>query len=159
VHGINYEPAEKPKSDIYRDLLPSLNSGRAELLDLPRLSAQLCGLERRTARGGRDSLDHGPGAHDDIANAVAGVLVRTVGDGLEVWRRLGAEAGHDAARLAAATAGRGELRGAKASWQIAAELTARAVSTPRGGQWHPQTVIRVLDRIGAITPDFSNCTC
>jgi hypothetical protein len=32
-------------------------------------------LERRTARGGRDSIDHGPGAHDDIANAVAGAIV------------------------------------------------------------------------------------
>jgi DNA invertase Pin-like site-specific DNA recombinase len=37
--------------------------------------------------------------------------------------------------------------------QIAAALTARGVSTPRGGQWHPQTVIRVLERIGATTPD------
>jgi hypothetical protein len=31
------------------------------------------GLERRTARGGRDSIDHAPGAHDDLANAVAGL--------------------------------------------------------------------------------------
>jgi hypothetical protein len=29
THGIEYVPAEKPKSDIYRDLLPILNSGRA----------------------------------------------------------------------------------------------------------------------------------
>ena len=36
---------------------------------------QLTSLERRTARGGRDSIDHAPGAHDDIANAVAGALV------------------------------------------------------------------------------------
>jgi hypothetical protein len=91
THGIEYVPAEKPKSDIYRDLLPILNAHRAELLDAPRLVAQLCGLERRTARGGRDSIDHGPGGHDDVANAVAGVLVRTVGEhaGMEVWRRLG----------------------------------------------------------------------
>jgi hypothetical protein len=91
AHGVEYLPAERPKSDIYRDLLPILNAHRAELLDAPRLVAQLCGLERRTARGGRDSIDHGPGGHDDVANAVAGVLVRTVGDfaGMEVWRRLG----------------------------------------------------------------------
>jgi hypothetical protein len=74
-HGITYELSEKPKSDIYRDLLPQLNSGKVELLDLPRLTGQLCGLERRTARGGRDSIDHAPGAHDDIANAVAGALL------------------------------------------------------------------------------------
>ena len=74
VHGIEYAIAAKPKSDLYRDLLPLLNSGRVELLDHKRLVAQLCGLERRTARGGRDSIDHPPGAHDDIANAVAGVI-------------------------------------------------------------------------------------
>jgi hypothetical protein len=28
---------------------------------------------RRVSRAGRDSIDHAPGAHDDIANAVAGV--------------------------------------------------------------------------------------
>jgi hypothetical protein len=37
------------------------------------LLVQLVGLERRTARGGRDSIDHAPGAHDDLANAVAGL--------------------------------------------------------------------------------------
>jgi hypothetical protein len=43
------------------------------LLDDKRLQAQLIGLERRTSRAGKDSIDHGPGGHDDIANAVAGV--------------------------------------------------------------------------------------
>jgi hypothetical protein len=74
-HGIDYQPAEKSKSELYRDLLPMLNSGRTELIDNTRLANQLCSLERRTARGGRDSIDHPPGAHDDLANAVAGVLV------------------------------------------------------------------------------------
>lgn len=73
-HGINYEPAAKPKSDLYRDLLPTINSRRVELLDDPRLVAQIVGLERRTARGGRDSIDHAPGAHDDLANATAGLV-------------------------------------------------------------------------------------
>jgi len=55
-----------------------------ELLDTPRLHAQLLGLERRTACGGRDSIDHAPGAHDDVANAVAGALAgrtRVAGSG------------------------------------------------------------------------------
>jgi hypothetical protein len=78
VHGVEYMIADKPKSDIYRDLLPTLNSGRVELLDHSRLIGQLCGLERRTARGGRDSIDHPPGAHDDVANAVAGAIVTAV---------------------------------------------------------------------------------
>ena len=75
-HGINYELAEKPKSDLYRDLLPLINSGGVDLLDNDRLVNQLVGLERRTARGGRDSIDHAPGAHDDLANAAAGAIVR-----------------------------------------------------------------------------------
>jgi hypothetical protein len=75
AYGITYEVAEQSKSDLYRDLLPILNSGRAELLDVPRLVSQLCGLERRTARGGRDSIDHAPGAHDDLSNSVAGAIV------------------------------------------------------------------------------------
>lgn len=75
VHGIAYELSEQPKSDIYRDTLPLLNSGRVELLDNQRVIIQFCGLERRTARGGKDSIDHAPGAHDDVANSVAGALL------------------------------------------------------------------------------------
>ena len=56
-----------------------LNSGRLELLEHSRLVAQLCGLERRTSRLGKDSIDHPPGAHDDIANSVAGVTWAAVG--------------------------------------------------------------------------------
>ena len=71
--GIVYESSAAPKSDLYRDLLPMLNSGQITLPKSDRLVAQLTGLERRTARSGRDSIDHFPGAHDDIANSVAGV--------------------------------------------------------------------------------------
>ena len=77
-HGISFDTAEHPKSDLYRELLPLLNSGRVELLDNPRLLNQLCSLERRTSRGGRDSIDHPPNAHDDLINAAAGALVRAV---------------------------------------------------------------------------------
>jgi hypothetical protein len=73
-HGVTYRVSEKPKSDLYRDSLPALNSGSVALLDHPRLIVQLAGLERRTSRGGRDSIDHGPHGHDDLANAVCGVL-------------------------------------------------------------------------------------
>jgi DNA invertase Pin-like site-specific DNA recombinase len=31
--------------------------------------------------------------------------------------------------------------------EIAAELTARGITTPRGGRWHPQTVIRAMQRV------------
>ena len=71
--GIAYQCSEKPKSDLFRDMLPLLNSGRIVLPKSDRLVNQLCGLERRTARSGKDSIDHGPGGHDDLANSVAGV--------------------------------------------------------------------------------------
>jgi len=72
--GIQYLPSAAPKSALYRDMLPALNSGQVELLDHPKLINQVCNLERRTARGGRDSIDHPPQQHDDLANAAAGVI-------------------------------------------------------------------------------------
>ena len=44
---------------------------------------QLLTLERKTARGGRDSIDHpqGPSFHDDLINSVAGSLVISSGVG------------------------------------------------------------------------------
>ena len=48
AHGITYEPAQQTKSDLYRDLLPLLNSGRVELLDNPRMFTQLAGSRART---------------------------------------------------------------------------------------------------------------
>ena len=79
-HGITYDVSTRNKSQIYGEFLPALNGQRVRLLDLPRLIGQLCSLERRTARGGRDSIDHAPGAHDDVANAVCGVLVNLIAD-------------------------------------------------------------------------------
>jgi len=54
---------------------PRLCSGEIELLDDERLVSQIASLERRTRSGGRDIIDHPPGGHDDLANAVAGVAV------------------------------------------------------------------------------------
>jgi hypothetical protein len=72
-HGIDYQPSPKPKSDLYLEMLPRINSGQVDLLDHGKLAAQLLSLERRTARGGKDSIDHpqGAGHHDDVSNAVA----------------------------------------------------------------------------------------
>ena len=72
-YGIEYVAAGKPKSDLYLELLPRVNSGEVDLLDHPKLAAQLVSLERRTARGGKDSIDHPKNAHDDVANAIAGL--------------------------------------------------------------------------------------
>jgi hypothetical protein len=73
--GVNYEPSTRTKSDIYVEMLPAMNSGKVLLVDHARLVSQLVGLERRTSRAGKDSIDHAPAAHDDLANAAAGALV------------------------------------------------------------------------------------
>lgn len=72
---MNYEPSEKTKSDIYKELLAPINSGAVALLEHEKMVRQFMSLERRTSRGGKNSIDHPPGAHDDVANAVAGALV------------------------------------------------------------------------------------
>ena len=73
AHGIRYEPSTKTKTDLYRDLLPLLNSGRVGIPDHPVLICQLVGLERRTIRGGGETIDR-PRGHDDVSNAAAGAL-------------------------------------------------------------------------------------
>jgi len=56
-------------------MLPLLNSEQVELPSNKLLFREFQGLERRTSRGGKDSIDHTPGGHDDLANAVAGAAV------------------------------------------------------------------------------------
>jgi hypothetical protein len=73
--GITYEASSRTKSEIYLEALPLLNGGRLDLLDNQRLVSQICGLERRVTRGGRESVDHAPLAHDDMANAALGAAV------------------------------------------------------------------------------------
>jgi hypothetical protein len=74
-HGITYETSEWDRSKIYMELQPLLNAGRVSLLDQPELLKELRGLERRRGHAGKDRIDHGAGARDDIANAVSGVIV------------------------------------------------------------------------------------
>jgi hypothetical protein len=75
VHGITYEPSAKVKNVIYQEFLALLNSRKIELLDNQRLAAQLVGLERRNGPSGQFTITHADGAHDDLANAVAGALI------------------------------------------------------------------------------------
>ena len=74
-HGVNYETSEKSKSELYGELVASINSTSLGLLDSPKLTSQLIGLERKTRSGGKDAIDHAPGGHDDVANAAAGALL------------------------------------------------------------------------------------
>jgi hypothetical protein len=71
--SIRYQHCEQNKSQLYIEMLPRINARTIRLLDHPRTINQICNLERRTARGGRDSIDHPPNANDDCANAIAGL--------------------------------------------------------------------------------------
>ena len=71
-HGIAYDLAKQTKSELFRDLLPLLTSGRIVLPRNDRLQGQIVGLERRTSAVGRDTISHPDHGHDDVANAVAG---------------------------------------------------------------------------------------
>src|SRR5262249_49326311 len=72
--GIYYLECEQSKSDLYRTLLPRVMAQQVELRPISKLRAQLVGLERRTARGGKDTIDDRPAGRDDLINAVAIVL-------------------------------------------------------------------------------------
>jgi hypothetical protein len=71
--GVTYRHSERDRSKIYQDVLACFTGGKARLLDTPknRLVVQFAGLQRETTSMGRDKIDHGPGAKDDLANAVA----------------------------------------------------------------------------------------
>jgi hypothetical protein len=62
------------RSALYLATLPLLNSGRAQLLDSPRLVGQLCSLQRRTSSSGRQTVDYPRNGADDLANAACGAL-------------------------------------------------------------------------------------
>ena len=72
-HGVAYERCEKSKSELYLAFVPVTNSGGVELPEDKRLLTQLRRLERKRGRAGKDTVDHPPRLHDDLANSVAGV--------------------------------------------------------------------------------------
>lgn len=89
-HGITLEHSAKVRSDLYRDALSVINSGRCELPPDPKILNQFIALERRTSRSGKDTIDHGPGGHDDRANVIAGLLAHGRGPSakVELWKKL-----------------------------------------------------------------------
>ena len=78
-NNIGYQVSELNRSELYLELLPQITSGRVQLLDHKKMITQLALLERRTARSGKDSIDHPTGSHDDIANCIAGAVYLTKG--------------------------------------------------------------------------------
>jgi len=75
--GFHYEKSKLNKSQLYLELVPTICSNAIELLDDENSIRQLAALERRTRSGGKDSVDHPSGGHDDVANAIAGAAFIT----------------------------------------------------------------------------------
>ncbi|MBB3231064.1 hypothetical protein [Halomonas stenophila] len=73
-HGIKCEHSPKTRSELYIDSLQAITSGRVEFPPDEKMIRQWQNLERRTARSGRETVDHPPGQHEDRANAAAGLI-------------------------------------------------------------------------------------
>ena len=72
--GVEYRRSDMPKSGLYLEGVPVFQRGDVSLPNLPVLLRELRMLERRTARSGKDSVDHPVNGSDDYANAVFGAM-------------------------------------------------------------------------------------
>jgi hypothetical protein len=80
-NGIRSIDSEFDTSGNYQRLMPMLMSGRAKLVNSATLRSQLCSLERHVPPSGHEQIrkPQVASAHDDVAAAVAGALVRAGG--------------------------------------------------------------------------------
>ena len=76
--GARYEPSPLNRSSLYLEALPSFNQGSVSIPNQALLLRELRGLERRTHRSGRDTVDHGAHGSDDHANALCGCLYMAI---------------------------------------------------------------------------------
>jgi hypothetical protein len=72
--GCEYARSPLTRSELYLDGLVHFTRGAVRIPDHPQLLRELRLLERRTARSGKDTVDHGVGGHDDHANALFGAM-------------------------------------------------------------------------------------
>jgi hypothetical protein len=72
--GVEYRRSPLTRSELYLEGLPLFTRGLVSIAPISILLRELRLLERRTARSGKDSVDHGVGGSDDFANALFGAL-------------------------------------------------------------------------------------
>ena len=72
--GVEYMRSALTRSELYLEGLPLFSRGLVSIPDNATLLRELRLLERRTARSGKDSVDHGVGGSDDFANSLFGAL-------------------------------------------------------------------------------------
>ncbi len=73
--GVKLDQTAPSKSDLYKEVMSIVLSGKCELLDHERMITQFTSLERRIRSGGRDVIAEPAHSHDDCANAAAGAVV------------------------------------------------------------------------------------
>jgi hypothetical protein len=72
--GIVYEKAEQPAAQLYLEAQPNWVQGAIRMYGDPVLLKELRHLECIPGRVGRDQVTHPRNMHDDMANAVCGVI-------------------------------------------------------------------------------------
>ena len=72
--GAEYLQSKLVRSELYLSGLPLFTRGVVSIANQPPLLRELRLLERRTARSGKDTVDHGVGGSDDYANSLFGAL-------------------------------------------------------------------------------------
>src|SRR5262249_26128876 len=73
-HGIEYREVNQSASDLYAHAIPVFTSARVQLLDVPRVVEQFLALRRKIGTGGKETIQHLRSGHDDVANALAGLI-------------------------------------------------------------------------------------
>ena len=77
--GLVYRTSHLTKSQLYLEAVPHFARRVVTIPNDPKLIRELRLLERRTARSGRDSVDHPTNGNDDRANALVGCLYQALG--------------------------------------------------------------------------------
>ena len=74
AHGVEYRQSKLTRSELYLEGLVLFSRGQVRLPSHDATLREVRLLQRRVAKSGRDSVDHGVGGHDDHANALFGSL-------------------------------------------------------------------------------------
>jgi hypothetical protein len=72
--GLDYRQSPLTRSQLYLEGQVHFTRGLVSIPANPTLLRELRLLERRVARSGKDSVDHGIGGHDDYSNSLFGCL-------------------------------------------------------------------------------------
>jgi hypothetical protein len=78
---VGYVVSERTKHDIYKAMMPALNSRLVLLLDNAFQREELVNLKRRVTPMGKDIIDHPTPGHDDAINSGAGALLLAYDEG------------------------------------------------------------------------------